>query len=123
MCSQSSKTYSVLIETGSESGALILCFDAFSSREPVPASLENALFPSIALETGVGIDDAAVDRDGGADDVIARAGSEIDRGPRHVLIGADAPRGNVFRHLVGVVAGCTVRVRLERPRAIADTTT
>jgi hypothetical protein len=31
-----------------QNGALVFCFDAFSSREPVPTSLENALSRALA---------------------------------------------------------------------------
>src|SRR5216683_1009858 len=49
------------------------------------------LIPAIALDARIGVDDAAVDRDGGADHVVSGARGEIDRGARHVLICTNAP--------------------------------
>jgi len=34
---------------GIKTGALAFCFDAFSSREPVSTSLENALYSPVAI--------------------------------------------------------------------------
>ena len=65
----------------------------------------RSTIPTVALQARICVDDAAIDRDGGADHVISGAGGKVDRSARHVLVGADAPRRHVLCHLVGVVAG------------------
>src|SRR3546814_1078160 len=47
------------------------------------------------------VDQPAIDHDRGADDVIAGAAGEVDRGPRHILRDADPPGGNPARPPIG----------------------
>src|SRR3546814_9569501 len=58
----------------------------------------------------------AIDHDRGADDVIAGAAGEVDRGPRHILRDADPPGGNPARHLVAMIARGAVHLARERTR-------
>ena len=74
------------------------------------------LIPAVALDARIGVDDTAIDRDGDADHVVSRARGEIDRGPRHVLIGTDPTRRHALRHLIGVITRRLVHVGLERSR-------
>src|SRR3546814_17747978 len=60
------------------------------------------------------VDQPAIDHDRGADDVIAGAAGEVDRGPRHILRAADPPGGNPARHLVALIARGAVHLELGR---------
>jgi hypothetical protein len=68
------------------------------------------------LQSGIGVDDAAIDRDRVADHKVARARGKIDRNPRHVFIGSDASPRNALCDFVCVIARGPVHVRPECTR-------
>src|SRR6266403_5140680 len=78
----------------------------------VSGAVALSLILAVPPDAGIGVDDAAIDRDGGADYVISGARGEIDRSPRHIFVGPDAPRRHALRYLIGMVARRLVHVRL-----------
>src|SRR5690349_11882635 len=68
------------------------------------------------LEPRIGVDHAAIDRDGVANHIVARARGQINRNSRHVLIGADALRRNTLCKDIAMVTRGLVHVGCEGAR-------
>src|SRR5213079_300437 len=78
--------------------------------------------PTLALDAGIGVDDPAIDGDGGAHHVIAGPRGEVDRSPRHILIGPDPPRRHPLDTTSALSRAALFMSDLKGPGAIADTT-
>src|ERR1019366_7604502 len=85
-------------------------FQVSASRKKVRKAAAAASGEPRSTPAGAGLSDAAVDNERRADDVVAGARREVDRGAGHVVVAADAPRRDALGNLVAVVAGGAVHV-------------